>query len=162
MANVALAYGSQNSLTVTNLHSLANSATTVWRSAAVDNTSDLWEDAQVVVTLAFSGTAPGNSRCAYVYAYSGDGSDYARPANGSEGTTTIPDVTTNANALRLLGVVPYNTTGETVRTCAFSVAAAFGGSLPPKWGVCIVNHSGAALASSGSSVVWRGVRRTVS
>lgn len=163
MAQTKTIFGAATPFTVTNLHSLANSPTTGWSSANVDNSTDGWDDALVQVSLAFSNTAPANSRCAFVFAYaSADGSTYPEPLTGNEGTVTLPDVTLNPMAFRLIGIVPYNTTGATVESSPMSVAAAFGGVLPPKWGVVVVNHSGAALQPSGSSAFWRGVRSEVS
>lgn len=163
MATTKTTYGTNTSFTVTNLHSLANSSTTAWQSSSVDNTTDRWDDAIVQIVLAFSSTAPANSKCAFVFAYgSVNGSTFPEPLSGSQGTVTVPDVTANAQAFRLIGTIPYNTTGATVESSPFSIASAFGGVLPPAWGIVIVNYSGAALASSGSSAFWRGVREEIS
>jgi hypothetical protein len=86
MANIKTAYGNEATMTVTSLHSLANSPTAGWQSTAVDNTSDLYLDAMVYFVIDFANTAPANSRGVYVYAYSGIGSSYTNPASGSEGT----------------------------------------------------------------------------
>jgi hypothetical protein len=58
--------------------------------------------------------------------------------------------------LKLIGVVNYQN-ADVAQLATFSVAQAFGGILPPYWGIAIVNHSGAALAASGNYVKWRGV-----
>lgn len=156
-----LVYGSVVTMTVTNLHSLASSATAGWQSAVVDNMTDLYEDALVQVVLDFANTAPANSRAAFIYAYAGLETTYTNPASGSEATITLTDVTTTAQNLKLVGSVPYNTADEAVESAVFSVAAAFGGILPPKWGLVIVNHSGAALAASGNTVKYTPVYRNV-
>jgi hypothetical protein len=70
------------------------------------------------------------------------------------------DVTANAQNLRLLGILPYTTQNEVAESSPMSVAAAFGGLLPPYWGVAIINHSGAALAASGNTVKYRRVTAT--
>jgi hypothetical protein len=41
MADIKLAYQTEQTMTVTNLHSLASSATAGWQSAVVDNTTNL-------------------------------------------------------------------------------------------------------------------------
>ena len=79
---------------------------------------------------------------------------YTNPASGTEGAITLADITTNAQNLRLLGTIPYTTADEVAESAIFSVAAAFGGILPPKWGLVIMNHSGAALAASGNTVKY--------
>lgn len=157
MPTVTLVYGSVQSMTVTNLHSLASSPTAGWQSAVVDNTSTLHLDAHLQVVLDFANTAPSSSRAAFVYAYSGLDTTYTDPASGSEGTITLPDITANPNKLRLVGTIPYNVQDEVAESSVFSVAEAFGGVLPAKWGIIIMNHSGAALAGSGNSVTWRGI-----
>lgn len=160
--DIKLVYSSVQTMTVTNLHSLANSATAGWQSAVVDNTANLYEDAQVFVELDFANTAAANSRAAFVYAYAGiETGVYTNPASGSEGTITLPDVTANALSVRRIGTLPYVTTDEKVENGPFSVAQAYGGILPPFWGVVIINHSGAALAASANTVKWRGVYRNV-
>lgn len=161
MANVKLAYSAAQAMTVTNLHSLASSVTAGWQSAVVDNTSDLYEDALVQIVCDFANTAPANDKCVYVYAYGGLDAAYSNPASGSEGAITVATIASNPMAFRQIGIVPYNTQDEIVESSPMSVAAAFGGVLPPKWGVVLMNYSGAALAASGNTVAWRGVYRTV-
>jgi hypothetical protein len=147
--------GSVQTMTVTNLHSLASSATGGWQSAEVDNTTNEYLDALVQVKLDFANTAPANSKGCYVYAAGGlETGVLSNPASGSEGTITLLDVTANAQNLRLIGFVPYTTADEVVESSPMSVAAAFGGVLPPFWSLAIINHSGAALAASGNTVKW--------
>lgn len=161
MGDINLKYNAEQTMTVTNLHSLASSATAGWQSTAVDNTTDLFMDAMVYFVLDFANTAPANSKGVYVYAYSGIGSSYTNPCSGSEGTITLPDVTANALSIRQIGFIPYVTQDEVVESPHFSVAAGFGGILPQKWGVVLMNHSGAALAGSGNTAKYYGVEATV-
>jgi hypothetical protein len=161
MSDIKKAYQAVQSMTVTNLHSLASSVTAGWQSAVVDNTANLFLDALVQVVLDFAASAPADSKCAYVYAYAGLDTTYSNPASGSEGTITLVDITANPQNLRLIGRVEYTTTDEVAESSPMSVAAGFGGVLPPKWGIVIMNHSGAALAASGNAVTYRGVYATV-
>jgi hypothetical protein len=162
MANLKFAYGSTQTLTVTNLHSLASSATTAWASAIIDNTSDLYEDALVQVVLDFANTAPANDACAYVFAYGGiESGVYSNPVSGSEGTVTLTTIVSNPQAFRQIGIIPYTTQNEVAESQPMSVAGAFGGVLAPYWGIVVVNYSGAALAASANTAKWRGVYRTV-
>lgn len=158
-ADLKAAYGAEQTMTTTNLQALASSATAGWQSAVVDNTSDLFEDALVQVVLDFENTAPANDKQVYVYAYAGLNTTYTNPATGSEGTITLPSIASNAQNLRLIGTIPYTTQGEVAESYVFSVASGFG-FLPPKWGIVIMNYSGAALASSGNTVKYRGCYRT--
>lgn len=161
MATVKTTYGAEQTFTVTNLHSLASSATAGWQSAAIDNSSDLYLDVMVYFVLDFANTAPANSKGAFVYAYSGIGSSYTNPVSGSQGTITLPDVTANALSIRQIGFIPYVTQDEVVESAHFSVGNGFNGILPIKWGVVLIDHSGAALAASGNTAKWYGVYATV-
>lgn len=152
MASVKEAFGTATAFTKTNAN-LATSATAGWMSNAIDNTTTLALDALVSLELAAVNTAPANSKAVFVYAfavvdgsaaaYTGTGS--ATPS-GSEGTLTFPDVTANAIPMPLLGVVPYPTQNIAVNGGPFSVASCFGGVLPPKWGVAMINHTGMTLS----------------
>lgn len=161
MATVSLSYSAVQTMTVTNLAGLASSATAGWQSAVVDNSTDLYDDAAVQVVLDFANTAPANSKGVYVYAYSGLETTYTNPASGSEGPITLLDVTTTQQALTYVGFIPYTTADEVVESRVFHLAQAFGGVLPIKWGLVMMNHSGAALAASGHTVKWRGIKYTV-
>lgn len=160
MAEIKQAFGAEQTLVVTALQSLANSATAGWQSAVVDNTTDKFLDAMVYFILDFAVTAPANSKGVYVFAYSGIGTSYTSPASGAEGTITLPDVTLNALSLRPVGFIPYVTADEVVESPHFSIALAFGGVMPPKWGVVLMNHSGSALAASGNTAKYYGVFAT--
>lgn len=157
MAEIKTAYGSVQTMTVTNLHSLASSATVGWQSAVVDNGTNKYLDALVQVVLDFANTAPANDQAAYVYAYSGLETTYTNPCSGSEAGVTLvaPFLVT------LVGVINYNTQDEVAESQVMSVAAAFDGILPEKWGLVIINYSGAALAASGNTVKWTPITATV-
>ncbi len=157
MADVNVKYGSVQTMTVTNLHSLASSATVGWQSAVVDNSSNLYLDALVQVVLDFANTAPANDQAAYVYAYSGLETSYTNPCSGSEAGVTL----VAPFQVSLIGVIHYTTQNEVAESQAMSVAAAFGGILPTKWGLVIINYSGAALAASANIVKWTPIEATV-
>ena len=151
MADIKEASGSATAFTKTNAN-LASSATAGWMSNAITNTNN-YLDASVEIELAAVNTAPANSKCIFLYAYAlidTAGSAYTSTGDGtpsgSEGTLTFPDVTANAIPMAPLGVVPYPTQNKAINSSVFSVARAFGGTLPPKWGVAMINHSGMTLS----------------
>lgn len=160
-ADVKAALQTAQSLTVTNLHSLASSVTAGWQSDGVDNTSNLYLDVLVQAILDFANTAPANSKAVFFFAAFALESTYTNPFTGTEGTLTLTDVTANAQAAPVLGILPYGTTDEVAESALFSVAAANNGAPPVKWAVGAMNHSGAALAASGNTVKHRGVFATV-
>ena len=152
MADVKEAFGTATAFTKTNAN-LATSATAGWMSNAITNSTNLYLDALVNIELAAVNTAPANSKAIFLYAYAlvdGSGTAYTSTGDGtpsgSEGTLTFPDVTANAIPMPLLGVVPYPTQNKAINGGPFSVARCFGGILPPKWGVAMINHSGMTLS----------------
>lgn len=150
MSSIKQAFGTATAFTKTNA-ALSSSATAGWKSNAIDNSSNLYLDALVAIELAAVNTAPANNKAIYLYAYSLiEGTAYASTGaaaiDGSEGTVTFPDVTANAINLPLLGVVPYVTQNVALNSAAFSVARCFGGILPPKWGIAMINYSGMTLS----------------
>jgi hypothetical protein len=162
-SDIKQAYSTVQTFTVTNLHSLASSQTAGWQSAIVDNTSNLYQDALVQVVLDFANTAPANDKAAYVYVCAGiESGTYSDPCSGSEGTITLTNVGSTGQNVRLIGVLAYETADAVIESSPMSVAAAFGGTLPPYWKVVIINYSGAALAGSGNTVKWVGKYATVS
>lgn len=151
MASIKVSFGSATAFTKTNAN-LATSKTAGWMSNAIDNTSNLYLDALITLELAAVNTAPSASKAIFMYAFAlvdGSASAYTSSGDtvpsGSEGTLTFPDVTTNAIPMPLLGIVPYPVQNKAINGGPFSVAACFGGVLPPKWGVAMVNDSNMTL-----------------
>lgn len=150
-----VAYGSYTAMTVTNLQSLASSATAGWQSARVDNqTSTLALDYEIFVKLTTANTAPANDKAMYVYLcpmMTTDGgttwlaSDQGTTTlpTGTEGTTTIA----SPNDLKLLGVLSYTTQNMTCQG-SFLLSNAYGQNMPDGFSIIIINYSGAALSTS--------------
>lgn len=93
-----------------------------------------------------------------VYAYgSYDGTEYTAGVSGTDGTitwgTTGRSGVDSYNNLPLLGVVSVDTTDDNdyVTWGPFSIAQAFGGSVPPKWGIVIKNSTGIAFHATQTS-----------
>lgn len=159
MSSIKLVYASPVTLTITNAN-LTVSATAGWQSAGQDNTSNLYLDALVQVKLAAVNTAPGNSKAIYLYAFGvADGSttDYTATGDGvpsgSEGTLTFPDITTLLPTCPVLGSISYPVQNKALVSPAFSVAACFGGILPAKYAIGMINHSGMTLSVTSIKIV---------
>jgi hypothetical protein len=152
--NLKNAYDAATAVTIT-LASLGSASAR--ESTIVDNTSNLYLDAQLAVSVKV-GTV-SSDKAVYVYVYGTvDGTLIGDNATGVDAALTMRSPTN----LRLLGVINCPT-DTTVYTQVFgSVAAAFGGNLPAKWGVVVHNVTGASLSATGSdhAVKYRGIYAT--
>lgn len=153
-------------MTVTNLQSLASSATAGWQSVRVSNMATLANDYEIFVKLTTANTAPGSDKAAYIFVcpfYTTDaGSTWfassqgtATLPTGSEGTTTIA----SPHNLRLLGVLNY-TTQLMVLQDTFLLSNCFGDRLPDGFSIIIINFTGAAL-STGCVVDYSSINDTL-
>ncbi len=149
------------SITIT-LNSLASSGTVGRASTVVDNSTNLDLDALVHVILSQSASAVANDKAFYVFAYgSYDGTTYPEGVTGSDAGYTLNGASgALTTALRLIGICPA-VASATYGFGPFSVAAAFGGVLPPKWGIIVLNFGGQTLAGSGCSALFTRVQATV-
>lgn len=156
MATVKESLGASTAITVT-IDSLASSQTVGRASTAVDNSTNLYLDALVQVKVVIPTGTPANDKAVYVYAYGTvDGTNYGEAVTGTDASYTVD----NPTGLPLLGTIPVGAQSITRYSRAFSVAAAFGGVMPVKWGLVVVNFSGIAL-STGCSAVYAGLTATV-
>jgi len=159
MGDIKTKYGSSSkaALTIT-LHSLAATTGTTGReSTAVDNSSNLYLDALVMVTVKLpnSGTIGAKKMCS-VYAYGA--LEAASPTWPDKVTASDAAITlTDPTQLRLIGVVSCPAINDTYKSEPMSVAAAFGGILPPQWGIVVLNQTNVALDSTGNSAEYLGV-----
>lgn len=152
MATTKVAYASSASLTIT-LNSLGNGSAR--ESTAIDNSSNLYLDAHVRVSIS-AGSVSG-APLVSVYAYgSEDGSVYPDPVTGSDAAITLE----NPTVLRLATVIPTPTSSKVYESDVISIARLYGGVLPRKWGLVVVNSTGASLAGSNNSASFTGITLT--
>lgn len=155
MADIKLAFGTSTAITIT-LGSLASSATAGRESTVVDNSANKFMDALVYITVNIGAGTPANDKCAYVYVYgSEDGTNYTDNATGSDAAITL----NNPTNLKLVAVISMPTASLTYKV-VFSVASAFGGVLPRKWGIVVVNFCGIALAANNNAASYSGIYAT--
>ncbi len=145
-------YGSVQNITIT-LANLADAAAR--QSVSVDNAVNLFLDAMVSIAIQLAAGAPAGDKKIEVYAYgSVDGSTFTDNASGSDAAITLR-VPTN---LQLLGTIECPDAGGLTYKGIFpSVATAFNGLLPYKWGIVIVNRTGLAFAATGHTTQYRGI-----
>lgn len=161
MADVKQKFGGSGAITIT-LNSLASSGTVGRASTAIDNSTNLYLDALVTITLSQSASAVANDKTIYVFAYGSiDGTTYPEGITGSDaGYTILGSAGALTTALRLIGSIPA-VASDTNMHGPFPVAPAFGGFLPSKWGIIVLNYGGQTLAGSGNSAAYNGLYATV-
>ena len=96
-----------------------------------------------------TGILPTAARQIEIWAYgSYDGTTYSGGAIGSDANLTPSEKT----LMKLLTIIPtVNTSDKAYQWGPFSLAAAFGGTLPRKTGIFIVHNTGVNLNSTGGN-----------
>lgn len=159
----SIIYGSDTSMTVTNLNSMASSATAGWLSAQVSNVSTKARDYLIGVKLTMANTAPANDKAAYVYVvpwFTTDGGTTWYASTG--GVTSVPGTSQAAytfaspNDFRLLGVLSYTTTQQVLQS-NWPLSRAVGNTMPHGFSIFIINFTGAAISASGNVVYYQPV-----
>lgn len=145
-------------LACTSFNSLASSTTTVAAESAartIDTTKNII-DTQVRVTVTVGAITPSASTIIAVWAYgSVDGTTWPGGSATNEvidGTDKALTLSSLGNGLRFLGTILAHTASVAHTSEPLSIASAFGGVVPTKWGVVIQNQTGMALAATGNSV----------
>jgi hypothetical protein len=154
MATTTINYASAATVTIT-VTSLADGGYRA--SAAVDNSSNKYVDALVGGKIQIG--APSADGTIAIYAYgSYDGTEYTAGLDGDDQTITwgSDPSTTGVDGylnLPLLCVISVDATDDNddARWGPCSVAQAFGGILPTKWGVVVKNSTGASLHATGTN-----------
>ena len=153
MADVKLAYGTASDVTIT-LASLASDTNllTGRESDVIDNTSLLVLDYLVSGKIA-AGTSPTAARSIEVWAVgSWDGTNWPDVFDGTESAETITSADIKASVCRFLAAMATaNTTDRVYHFGPVSLAAAFGGVLPPKVVLFITHSTGVALNSTAGN-----------
>jgi hypothetical protein len=156
MADIKAKYGSANQAITITINSLANDAKR--ESAAVDNAANCFADALVQVQIATNTAADSTGdKSIYIYAYgtSGNGTTYSANASGTDAAFgSDPQQLANCH---LIGTLYAPTQNKVYKSDLMSVATAFGGLLPQRWGIIIHNRTGQTLKSSDCSAFYQGL-----
>lgn len=165
-------YRASSNLTVTALNSLASSQGLLagWTSGTIDNTTDKDLDKLISakLTKAASNLQAGSIQV-WAYAMLDDSSwpdIFSSGTEGTEGAATVHDDEQKNECLRFLWATTVDTgTSEVHNMPPCSVAAAFGGTLPPKFAIFITGNCSttttAQFAASGNQVTVKGVYENV-
>jgi hypothetical protein len=164
MASIKIAYAASSALDVTNLASMATSATWIggWESPTVDNTSNLYVDYLVSGKLALGNSATAGEIRIYAVAMIDD-SEWPDVIDGTQSTETWSDATLRDASAVLLKAFATRADPGTDDVYPFgpvSVAAAFGGVCPAKFALFISHSTGVNLAASGHEVHVKGAYYT--
>jgi hypothetical protein len=145
-----ISYGTSTAINCTLGTPLANSSTVGRASQAVDNSVNNFTDAIVTTSVKVGEGTIANDKAIYVYLYgSEDGTNYEKDSSGTIGTDANYTIDSPTN-LRLATVIPV-AVNSTIYTKTFTVANAFGGVMPRKWGICVVNYCGVSLNTTESN-----------
>ena len=138
MSNILEAFGTSGQAITVTLASLGNGSAR--ESNAIDNSSNLYDDYLIMIGVK-TGTITAPS---YVNVWAAGtvdgGTTYTDVATGSDAAITL----TTPHNYKLIGVIACPSSTTTFRG-SFSVAAAFGGVVPAKFGIIIENKTGASL-----------------
>lgn len=125
-------------------------------STAVDNTTNLFVDALLQVKVKVGTVVAPSYVNIYAYATVDGGTSYSDSITGTDAAYTI----SNPSNLVLIDSIYCPTNTATFISSPRSIAAAFGGVLPQKWGIVVENKTGAALdATAGNFLAqYQGVQ----
>lgn len=155
--NLKEVFGGATSITITATTLASGSQRS---SAAIDNSTNLYLDALVRVDCTLATGTPSVGINVYAYG-SIDGTNYqgmsatADNVDGTDKAVTLQSPT----GLPLLGTIPAVTAGALVYKGLFSVAKAFGGILPSKWGIVVDNET--SLAFTACTCTYNGINYQV-
>lgn len=146
MATTTVTHAAAGSITLTTT-SITNGS--YRQSTVIDNDTNGYLDAQVGGILTMGTTPTADSTCS-IYAYASyDGTNYTAGCSGSDAAYTADG---EESLLKLLETVTVDTTTDQEYVWGpVSVAQAFGGILPVKWGIVFKNDSGVTTNVTGTN-----------
>lgn len=153
-ADVKLAFATEAALTIT-LTGLATSSTLVAgrEATAVDNTTNKYLDYHLAGKVT-TGTTPTDLKTIQVWGY-GQVEDTPEYPDVFDGTDSAETVTSsdirNAGLNFICDTGTNNTSDRTYWFKPCSIAAAFGGVVPPRWGIFVVHDTGVNLNATATN-----------
>lgn len=143
MATIKLAAGTRTALTSASLATLASATYCVSSpyNAATNGPLDVAVDVVATTTNAPTGN---KQVCVFAQASFDAGTTWQSGPTSGTSTTDEPDLT-------FLGAVPVGQTGTHVKS--FSLAAAYGGIVPPMFRIVVKNDLGVALTGGSLATV---------
>jgi len=152
MSDVKLAYGSSSALTIT-LASLASDISLIGgrQATVIDATGGLIDI--LLSGKIKTGTSPTTARQIEVHAIAPlDDSNWPDAFGASDAAVTISSVEVKGVICNPVAIMPItSTTGAVYSFSGVSLAALFGGTLPPKIVIWVVHNCAVALDSTGGN-----------
>jgi hypothetical protein len=169
MGAVTQTYRAASNLTVTNLASIATSATWAagWVSGTIDNTTNLDLDIAVSGKITLGNSATAGEIRVYAFAMLDDSNWPAllsAGTAGTEGTATVTTTTIRDAAMVLVSAFATRAdpgTDDVYSIPQTSLRGAFGGFLPPKTVLFVTHSTGVNLAASGHQITIKGFSESV-
>jgi hypothetical protein len=150
MTTASISYGGTQTMTMTSSGLATTAGLLVGRQSTVaDNTSTLNIDHLVGGKLVTTATTTTNTQI-QIWAFGTyDGGTTFTAGAGATDAGFTPDAGAK-NLMKLLAIIPnITTTAVTYVFGPYSIAQAFGGVMPQKWGIYIVHNTGQNLAAGG-------------
>lgn len=156
MPDIRVKYGTQVTVTI-GLGSLASQASTAFagRTSAVQTVStnndiDHLLSGKIRVNTTTGPTA-GNTIEIWAYGQIDDTPTYPDSIDGTDKDLTITSANVLNSGLRYVATITVDaTTGRTYPVAPTSIASVFGGVMPKRWGIWVVNRSGQTLSATSS------------
>jgi len=156
MADIKAKYGAGNRPLTITLNGLADDAYRA--SKFITNVANLFFDVLVQLKIDTANVGdPAGDKNVLVWAFgsANDGITYSGGATGADAAygAVAGQLITNA---KLLGIVSVDAKNEVFESDCFSIASAFGGVVPEKWGIIVRNQIGQALGAN-SVAFYQGI-----
>lgn len=159
MATVTVNYAASATITISPENVASSSDWTAGvESAVVDNSTNKYVDA-LVSGVWTSGTTPTANTYVhiYVYAQQDDTPTYQDVFDGTSSAETVTSSGVLSGVVRRIGTlnVNANTSNRAYYLAPTSVAQAFGGVLPQRWGLFIAHNTGVNSNTTAGNHVWK-------
>ena len=156
MADIKSKYGASNQAITITLNGLADNGSRA--STAITNAVNLFLDVLVQLKINTANVgAPAGEKNVLVWAFGSadNGITYSGGATGTDAAYggVAGQLIDNA---KLLGIVSVDAQNEVFESDCFSIASAFGGVVPEKWGIIVTNQIGQALGAN-SVAFYQGI-----
>lgn len=158
-ADLKLAHSADVPIVIT-LASLASHASNGRESNPVDNATNLYLDAMVILRITLQAGTPANDKAVHMLLYGGFGTDVTSEALAAGDAALAIRNPTN---LREFNSIPVVEGGTWYRSNPAMIAHVFGGALPDTWGLVVRNYTGVTFSATEGEHVkgYRGYFATV-